>query len=69
MNNISFMLIRDVHRASRSVNEYTTEFLRLTTRNQLSESENQPEALQAKGMNFLTIVHDKSSLMSECKKI
>ena len=51
------------------MNEYTTEFLRLTTRNQLSESENQPKALQAKGMNFLTIVHDKSSLMSECKEI
>ena len=29
---------------------------------------NQPKALQAKGMNFLTIVHDPSSLMGECKE-
>ena len=28
---------------------------------------NQPKALQAKGRNFLTIVHDSSLLMSECK--
>ena len=44
------------------MNAYTDEFLRLT---RLSESENQPKALQAEGMNFLTIVHDPSSLMSE----
>ena len=50
------------------MNEYTYEFLRLTKRNQLSKSENQPKALQAEGRNFLTIVHDLSSLMSECKE-
>ena len=30
---------------------------------------NQPKALQAEGMNFLTIMHDPPSLMGECKKI
>ena len=29
---------------------------------------NQPKALQAEGRNFLTIVHDPSSLMGECKE-
>ena len=28
---------------------------------------NQPKALQAEGNNFLTFVHDPSSLMGECK--
>ena len=50
------------------MNEYTFEFLRLVERNQLSESENHPKALQVEGRNFLTIVHDSSSLMGECKK-
>ena len=36
--------------------------------NQLSKSENQPKVLQVEGMNFLTIVHNSSSLMGECKK-
>ena len=39
------------------MNEYTVEFLRLRKRNQLSESDNQPKALQAEARNFLTIVH------------
>ena len=52
---------------SRRVNEYNAEFLRLVERNKLSKSENQPKALQTKGRNFLTIVHDPSSLMGECK--
>ena len=29
---------------------------------------NQPKALHAEGRNFLTIVRDPSSLMSECKE-
>ena len=29
---------------------------------------NQPKALQAEGRNFLTIVHDPSSLIGECKE-
>ena len=29
---------------------------------------NQPKALQAEGRNFLTFVHDPSSLMGECKE-
>ena len=29
---------------------------------------NQPKALQAEGKNFLTFVHDPSSLMGECKE-
>ena len=29
---------------------------------------NQSKALQAKGKNFLTFVHDPSSLMDECKQ-
>ena len=53
---------------NRRVNDYTAEFLKLVERNKLSESENQPKALQAEGRNFLTIVHDPSSLMSECKE-
>ena len=64
MNNIFLMLIRYVHRE----NEYTIEFFRLVERNQLPKSENQPKALQAEGRNFLTIVHDPSSLMDECKE-
>ena len=36
--------------------------------NQSPKSENQPKALQAEGRNFLTIVHDPSSLMDECKE-
>ena len=50
------------------MNEYIAKFLRLTKRNQLSESKNQPKALQTERRNFLTIVHDSSSLMSECKE-
>ena len=50
------------------MNEYTVEFLRLPKRNKLLASENQPKALQAEGGNFLTIVHDPSSIMGECKK-
>ena len=53
---------------SRRVNEYIAEFFRLVERNQLPKSENQPKALQAKGRNFLTIVHYSSSLMDECTK-
>ena len=50
------------------MNEYTVELLRLAERNQLLKSVNQPNALQAKGRNFLTIVHDPSSLMDGCKE-
>ena len=50
------------------MNEYTVEFLRLTKRNRLLESENQPKALQAEGRNFLTILHDPSSLMGKSKE-
>ena len=53
---------------NRRVNDYTTKIFKLAERNQLLESENQPKALQAKGRNFLTIVHDPSSLMGECKE-
>ena len=49
MNNIFFMLIRDVHRVAR-VNEYTAEFLRLVERNQLSESENQQATRYLSGL-------------------
>ena len=42
--------------------------MRLAERDQLLESENQPKALQEEGRNFLTIVHDPSSLMGECKE-
>ena len=52
----------------RRVNEYTTEYLRLTKRNQLPKSENQPKTLQAEERNFLTIIYDPSSLMCECKE-
>ena len=50
------------------MNECTTQFFRLAERNQLPKSENQPKALQAEGKNFLTIVHDPSSLLGECKE-
>ena len=50
------------------MNDYTIEFFKLAKRNQLPKSENQPKALQAERMNFLTIVHDPSSLMGECKE-
>ena len=50
------------------MNEYIVEFLRLTKRNRLLESENQPKALQTEGRNFLTIVHDLSSLMGKSKE-
>ena len=50
------------------MNEYTVEFLRLRKRNRLLESENQPKALQVEGRNFLTIVHDPSSLMRNSKE-
>ena len=53
---------------SRRVNEYNAKFFKLVERNQLPKSENQPKVLQAKGRNFLTIVHDSSSLMDECKE-
>ena len=36
--------------------------------NRLPKSENQPKTLQAEGRNFLTIIHDPSSLMCECKE-
>ena len=52
---------------SRRVNEYIAEFFRLVERNQSSKSENQPKTFQAKGRNFLTIIHDPSSLMCKCK--
>ena len=42
---------------------------RLVKRYQLSESVNQPKALQAEGRNFLTTVHDPSSLMGESVRI
>ena len=54
--------------SSRRVNEYIVEFSIMIERNQLPKSDNQPKALQADGRNFLTIVHDPSSLMGECKK-
>ena len=50
------------------MNEYIVEFLRMTKRNRLLESENQPKALQTEGRNFLTIVHDLSSLMGKSKE-
>ena len=50
------------------VNEYAVEFFRLTERNQLLKSENQPKDLQVKGRNFLTIVHNPSSIMDRCKE-
>ena len=50
------------------MNAYTTKFFRLVERNQLSESENQPKPLQAEGRNFLTMVHDPSSLICECRE-
>ena len=50
------------------MNEYTAEFFRLPERNRLLKNENQPKALQAEGRNFLTIVHDPSSLMGKCKE-
>ena len=50
------------------MDEYNAKFLRLKKRNKLSESENQQKALQAEERNLLTIMHDSSSLMSECKK-
>ena len=50
------------------MNEYTIELLRLAKRNQLLKSGNQPNTLQAKGRNFLTIVHDPSSRMDGCKE-
>ena len=53
---------------NKRVNDYTIEFFKLTKRNRLLESENQPKALQTKGRNFLTIVHDPSSLMGKCKE-
>ena len=53
---------------SRNVNGYRAKFLRLAERNKLSKSENLPKTLQVKGRNFLTIVHDPSSLMGECKE-
>ena len=53
---------------NKRVNDYTTEFFKLTERNHLPKSENQPKALQVKGRNFLTIVHDPCSLMGECKE-
>ena len=49
------------------VNEYT-KFFRLAKRNKLPKSENQLKALQAEENNFVTIVHDPSSLMGECKE-
>ena len=49
------------------MNEYTAEFLKLTKKNQLSESENQPKALQTEGRNFLTVVIDSFSLIGDCK--
>ena len=64
---ISYAYQRCTH-GSGMVNEYTAEFLRLAERNKLPKSEKQPIALQAEGMNFLTIVHDPSSLMDECKE-
>ena len=54
--------------SSRRVNEYTAEFFRLAERDQLLENENQPKALQTGGRNFLTIVHNPSSLMGKCKE-
>ena len=54
--------------SNRRVNDYIVKFLKLEDRNQLPESENKPKALQVEGRNFLTIVHDSSSLMSECKE-
>lgn len=42
-------------------------FTSASQRNQLSEIENQPKALQAKGRDFLTIPHDPSSLMESVR--
>ena len=50
------------------MNEYTAEYLRLAEGNHLPKSENQPKTLQAKGRNFLTTIHESSSLMGECKE-
>ena len=68
MNNIFFYAYQRCTYGSRRVNEYNDDFFRLVGRNQLSKSENQPKALQTEGRNFLTTVHDPSSLMGECKE-
>ena len=69
MNNIFFYAYQRCTNDNKRVNDYTSEFFKLAKRNQLPKSENQPKALQVKERNFLTIVHDSSSLMDECKEI
>ena len=64
---ISYAYQRCTH-GSRRVNEYTAKFFRLAERNHLPKSENQPKAVQVEGMNFLTIVHDPSSVMGKYKE-
>ena len=68
MNNIFFYAYQRCTHGSRWENEYTTEFFRLANRNQLPENENQPKALQVEGRNFLTIVHDPSSLWASVRR-
>ena len=53
---------------SRSVNECTTEFFRLAERNRYQKVRTNPRLYKRKGENFLTIVHDPSSLLGECKE-
>ena len=64
----SYAYQRRTHSSMR-VNEYIAEFFRLTKRNHLPKSENQPKTLQTEGRNFLTIVYYPSSLMGEYKEI
>ena len=64
---ISYDYQRCTH-CSRRMNGYTAEFFRLKKRNQLPKSKNQPKTLQAEGRNFLTIIHDPSSLTCQCKE-
>ena len=64
---ISYSYQRCTHGSER-VNEYIVEYLRLVERNHLPKSEKQPKTLKVEGRNFLTIIHDPSSPMCECKE-
>ena len=43
-------------------------YFRLADRNHLPKTKNQLKALQVEGVNFLTVVHDASSVMGQCKE-
>ena len=63
-----FLCLSEMTHGSKWENEYTIEFFRLADRNQLPKNENQPKALQVEGRNFLTIVHDPSSLWASVRR-